>query len=194
MRQHRRYLFWCERSALVVSMLALIAVTALVSIGAPVAAFPPSPWTHHASDLAEFALQKVLQDATPVFGEQHRKVESHTATWMKAYSDNTPITHMNIPGTHDTATWNYSTATQQYLEHVTNLVGDVEVDPSFWRCQHRSMLDMLDAGIRVFDLRYAFDVTNSTLVFWHGPALQSETATVDDVLFGFYNVRTFVCS
>ena len=45
---------------------------------------------------------------------------------------------------------------------------------------------MLNAGIRVFDLRYAFDVTNSTLVFWHGPGLQSETATVDDVLFGFY--------
>lgn len=49
------------------------------------------------------------------------------------------------------------------------------------------MVDMLDAGIRVFDLRYAYDVTNTTLTFWHGPGLQSETATVDDVLYGFYH-------
>lgn len=49
------------------------------------------------------------------------------------------------------------------------------------------MVAMLDAGIRAFDLRYAYDVTNSTLTFWHGPGLQSETATVDDVLYGFYH-------
>ena len=47
-----------------------------------------------------------------------------------------------------------------------------------------SNLSVLNAGIRVFDLRYALDVTNSTLVFWHGDGLQSETATVNDVLFG----------
>lgn len=46
---------------------------------------------------------------------------------------------------------------------------------------------MLNAGIRVFDLRFALDVTNTTLVFWHSEALQSQTATVADVLFGFYN-------
>lgn len=45
---------------------------------------------------------------------------------------------------------------------------------------------MLNAGIRVFDVRYAFDPTNCTLVFWHTEALMSETATVEDVLFGFY--------
>jgi 1-phosphatidylinositol phosphodiesterase len=45
---------------------------------------------------------------------------------------------------------------------------------------------MLNAGIRVFDLRYAWDVTNTTLVFWHTYALASETATVDDVMYGFY--------
>jgi 1-phosphatidylinositol phosphodiesterase len=45
---------------------------------------------------------------------------------------------------------------------------------------------MLNAGIRVFDIRYALDVTNSTLNFWHSQALLSQTATVNDVMFGFY--------
>jgi 1-phosphatidylinositol phosphodiesterase len=45
---------------------------------------------------------------------------------------------------------------------------------------------MLNAGIRVFDIRYAFDVTNSTLVYWHSQALVSQTASVEDTLFGFY--------
>ncbi|KAK5135721.1 hypothetical protein LTR08_004707 [Meristemomyces frigidus] len=94
---------------------------------------------------------------------------------------------MNIPGTHDAATWNYSIATQQSLRHVTNLVNDTQVNPAAFRCQDRSVVAMLSAGIRVFDLRYAYDVTNTTLVFWHGPSLVSETATVDDVLYGFYH-------
>nr|POE52006.1 hypothetical protein CFP56_52387 [Quercus suber] len=68
---------------------------------------------------------------------------------------------------------------------------DVEFNPAAYRCQNKSMADALDAGIRVFDLRYAYDVTNSTLVFWHGTALQSETSTVDDVLFGFYKQLLF---
>ena len=45
---------------------------------------------------------------------------------------------------------------------------------------------MLNAGLRVFDLRYAFDVTNSTLVYWHSGALMSQTATVEDTMYGFY--------
>jgi 1-phosphatidylinositol phosphodiesterase len=45
---------------------------------------------------------------------------------------------------------------------------------------------MLDAGIRVFDLRYAFDVTNTSLVFYYSQALLSEATTLDDVLFSFY--------
>lgn len=105
---------------------------------------------------------------------------------MKAYPDDTPLTCMNIPGTHDAATWNYSLATQQYLGHVTDLVDPSKFDPAAFRCQTRSFAQMLDDGIRAFDLRYAYDVTNSSLVFWHGPALQSQTATVDDVMYGFY--------
>lgn len=105
---------------------------------------------------------------------------------MKAYSDATLIVHINIPGTHDADTWNYSLATQQSLDHVTALVNDTEFNPAAYRCQDRSIIDMLDDGIRAFDLRYAYDVTNTTLVFWHGPGLVSETATVDDVMYGYY--------
>ncbi|EMC95942.1 hypothetical protein BAUCODRAFT_71222 [Baudoinia panamericana UAMH 10762] len=105
---------------------------------------------------------------------------------MKSYSDDTLVVHLNLPGAHDADTWNYSLATQQSLAHVTNLVKLTEFDPAAYRCQDSSMLNMLNDGIRVFDLRYAFDVTNTTLVFWHGPGLVSETATVDDVLYGFY--------
>ena len=45
---------------------------------------------------------------------------------------------------------------------------------------------MLDSGIRAFDLRYALDVTKTDLVFWHGPALQSQRATLEAVMFAFY--------
>ena len=48
-------------------------------------------------------------------------------------------------------------------------------------------MDMLSMGIRAFDLRYAFDPTNTSLIFYHSQALLSETATLDDVLFGFYH-------
>ncbi|KND92256.1 1-phosphatidylinositol phosphodiesterase, partial [Tolypocladium ophioglossoides CBS 100239] len=166
-----------RQSELVFKMVRLIGLCALLSLH-PIAALA-------GSSLEDLALQKTLGDASPVFGV-YQDVQSRTSTWMRAYPDDTPIAHMNIPGTHDTATWNYSRATQQYLDHVTSLVGLHDTDPTLYRCQQSSIVDMLNAGIRVFDLRYAFDVTNSTLVFWHGPALQSETATLDDVLIGYY--------
>jgi 1-phosphatidylinositol phosphodiesterase len=136
--------------------------------------------------LADLALQKVLNDAAPIFGE-YTKSAVNTSTWMKSIADNTPIVRMNIPGTHDSATWNYSLATQKSLNGITSqLNGEAVLPPPFFRCQDRSFVAMLNAGIRVFDLRYAFDATNSTIVFYHSGALLSETATLTDVLFGFY--------
>ncbi|KAK4540337.1 hypothetical protein LTR36_009294 [Oleoguttula mirabilis] len=171
----------------------LLTLTALLGLSDPAvaAAFPKPSSQNYASSstsssLAELALGKVLNDASPVFGD-YADVGSKTSIWMKSYPDDTPLVQMNIPGTHDAATWNYSLATQQALAHVVNLVDDTEYDPAYYRCQNRSMVNMLDAGIRAFDLRYAYDVTNTTLTFWHGPGLQSETATVDDVMYGFYH-------
>lgn len=140
------------------------------------------------SDLANLALGKVVKDGAPIFGltELSPIQEPWTADWMKKYHDETLIVNMNLPGTHDAATWNYSQITQASLEYVNSLGNITAVDPANYKCQSRSILQMLNAGIRVFDLRYAFDVTRMALVFWHGNALQSETATVDDVLYSFY--------
>ncbi|KAJ5158715.1 uncharacterized protein N7500_008366 [Penicillium coprophilum] len=135
--------------------------------------------------LADFALQTVLDNTTPIFGS-YKKSTGGKAEWMKTYPDETLLVHMNIPGTHDSATWNYTQATQDALRGITDL-NQVDVPvPEALRCQELSFLDMLDMGIRAFDLRYAFDPTNSTLIFYHAQALLSETATVNDVLFGFY--------
>lgn len=139
------------------------------------------------SSLNQFALQKVLSDASPIFGP-YSKNTTDTAEWMKKYPDSTLLVHMNLPGTHETATWNYSLATQQSLSGITALDGGEPVyAPEVFRCQDLPIIAMLNAGIRVFDMRFAFDITNTTLVFWHSQALQSQTATVEDVLFGFYH-------
>lgn len=144
-----------------------------------------SPTPRSTKSLSDLALQKVLSDAAPIFG-YYAKNQTSTATWMKNYPDSTQLVHMNLPGAHDAQTWNYSLATQEALKHVTNLDGVYVYPPEFYRCQEQPAIAMLNAGLRVFDFRYAFDPTNSTLVFWHTQALQSETATVEDVLFGFY--------
>lgn len=137
------------------------------------------------SPLADLALQKVLDKASPIFGSYINRT-SDRAEWMKRHPDNTPLVHLNIPGSHDSATWNYNQASQDSLEGITDLNQVTVPAPETYRCQDLPFIDMLDMGIRAFDLRYGFDPTNTTLVFYHGFALLSETATVDDVLFGFY--------
>ena len=137
--------------------------------------------------LTQLALQKTLSDASPIFGP-YTSNHTSTASWMKKYPDSTPLISMNIPGTHETSTWNYTLTTQVSLSGIVSLDGGLPIyPPEIFRCQTQSIIASLNAGIRVFDLRFAFDITNSTLVFWHSQALQSQTATVDDVLFGFYH-------
>lgn len=138
------------------------------------------------SSVAQFALQKVLDDAAPIFGAYATGDNSKTTNWMELYPDSTPIVHMTLPGAHDAATWNYTLATQKALEHVTELNGITSAPPEIYRCQESPIISMLNSGIRVFDLRFAFDATNDSLVFYHGQALQSEKTTVEDLLFGFY--------
>ncbi|KAF2857956.1 PLC-like phosphodiesterase [Piedraia hortae CBS 480.64] len=137
--------------------------------------------------LTDYALQKVLKDAEPIFGTETNVSTIPTERWMSKYADDVPIVRMNIPGTHDSATWNYTLETQAALAPVSALLGLPQLDPTFYQCQSISLASMLSKGIRAFDLRYAFDATKSTLVFWHGSALLSETATVEDVLYAFYN-------
>jgi len=85
---------------------------------------------------------------------------------MSRYPDEMLLVHMNIPGSHESATWNFSQATKDSLRQDT----DVQ-EPEVYRCQSKSILDLLEMGVRFFDLRYAVDPTFTDLVFWHNEAL-----------------------
>ena len=139
------------------------------------------------TSLADLALQQILSAASPILGVYESNASTtNTSTWMKNYPDSTELIHMNIPGTHDSSTWNYSQATQDSLLHITNVDGVTPSPAAIYRCQERSYFDMLNDGIRAFDIRYSFDATNSSLVVYHSAALQSETALLSDIMFGFY--------
>jgi len=163
----------------------VVAIISSLSVSALASPVIETRNTSSSASLADLALQKVLQDASPIFG-YYKRSATNASEWMKKYPDSTKLVHMNIPGTHDTATWNYSLATQESLLGVTALGDETPIPPEYYRCQDSSIVNMLNSGIRAFDLRFALDVTNTSLVFWHSQALQSETATVEDVLFGFY--------
>ncbi|KAI1110772.1 PLC-like phosphodiesterase [Nemania sp. NC0429] len=105
---------------------------------------------------------------------------------MAALPDAVPIAQLTIPGTHDAATWNYSQATQDGLAGATRCDGTTAGPARVYRCQRRSIAEALEGGIRFFDLRFALDPLDARLAFWHGPALLSAAAGVEDVLFGFY--------
>ncbi|KAG5645659.1 hypothetical protein DXG03_005496 [Asterophora parasitica] len=90
---------------------------------------------------------------------------------------------MNLPGTHDSATWNYSDATQASLLRYTGPIQPASV----FRCQENSLLQALNDGIRVFDLRYAYNPGNDTIGFHHSTALLAPQTTLEDVLFGLYS-------
>ncbi|KAK3322258.1 PLC-like phosphodiesterase [Apodospora peruviana] len=144
------------------------------------------------SQLGNFALQKILADSSEVFGDGYTRSGSsnkmkniNRAEWMKRIPDSTPLTQLNIPGTHDSATWNFTQATSDAILHNTDPANDV-YPAAVYQCQRVSILAALNGGIRFFDLRYGFDPTGVRLVFWHAHALLSELATVQDVLFGVY--------
>ncbi|KAJ5183812.1 hypothetical protein N7492_001428 [Penicillium capsulatum] len=126
-----------------------------------------------------------LQDASPIFGDYVKKTGG-TAEWMKKHPDSTLLVHMNIPGAHDSASWNYTQANQDAFRPLTDRNGMKPAEPESLRCQEQPFITMLNAGIRAFDLRYASDPDNKHLFFYHTSALLSDTATVDNVLQGFY--------
>jgi 1-phosphatidylinositol phosphodiesterase len=166
-------------------LLCIIWLLNLIPSGLPL---PFSRIRPQENPLAVLALQKVLHDASPIFGTYTPNASPpSTSTWMKSYPDSTLLVHMNLPGTHDSATWNYTSSTQDSLSYASKLGSFHPSDPTFYRCHSHSIAATLEAGMRVFDLRYAYDITRTQLVFWHGDALQSQTATVEDVLFGFYH-------
>lgn len=158
------------------------------------------------SSLGQFALQKILADSAGVFGlfegsnattytsspetdqngtNKKKKKSHHRSTWMSLVPDSTPLSQINIPGTHDSATWNFTQTTANSIRHNADPANGV-LPAVVYRCQHVSLLDALNGGVRFFDLRYGLDPEGVRLVFYHAHALLSDLATVEDVLFGFY--------
>ncbi|KAJ7597580.1 PLC-like phosphodiesterase [Mycena floridula] len=127
----------------------------------------------------------ILKRGAPILGYDNGCSSSNpTCDWMKKYADNTKLTAMNLPGTHDSATWNYSQATQDSLFKYTGT--DIPPAANF-RCQEHSIFNMLNGGIRVFDLRYAWNPDLNTIGFHHAQALLAPNTTIEDVFFGYYS-------
>ncbi|KAJ7474264.1 PLC-like phosphodiesterase [Mycena latifolia] len=134
--------------------------------------------------LAQDALAYTLALGAPILGfDEGCSQTAKTCDWMRKFSDGTKLVHMNLPGTHDSATWNYSQATQDSLLRYTGVIPAADL----FRCQEHSLFQMLNGGIRVFDLRFAYNPGNDTLGFHHSQALLAPTTTVEDVFFGFYS-------
>ncbi|KAI2638267.1 PLC-like phosphodiesterase [Xylaria nigripes] len=143
-----------------------------------------------AGALGQFALQKLLQDGRGILGDvtidDITSSASPRARWMSKYPDSTPLTHLNIPGIHDAATWNYTQSTQDALSGATRCDGTTRGKARVYQCQRRNLIDALGAGIRFFDFRFALDPLDARLVFWHGPALLSARADLEAVLLALY--------
>lgn len=138
--------------------------------------------------VAGFGLASSIEfppNATEIFGTFVHD-NGTLATWMSRHPDDTPLALINIPGTHDSATWNYTQSTQYALANITAGDGEPTYPPEVFRCQNASIMESLSAGVRFFDLRFALDPTGTKLVFWHSQALMSERATVGDVVTAFY--------
>ncbi|KAJ7433433.1 PLC-like phosphodiesterase [Mycena galericulata] len=134
--------------------------------------------------LADDALTYTLNLGAPILGfDDGCSQTTATCDWMRNFPDSTKLVHMNLPGTHDSATWNYSQATQDSLLRYTGPIPAAE----YFRCQEHSFFQMLNGGIRVFDLRFAYNPGHDTLGFHHSQALLAPTTTVEDVFFGFYS-------
>lgn len=148
------------------------------------------------SSLAQHALQKVIQDASEIYGPYNAGGTNSTgnsssrANWMSAYPDETLLTALNIPGLHDAATWNYSAARQAELRPIADLLGATLYDNRVYRCQQEPIASALDAGVRFLDLRYAAGPLgalagsapyDTTLSLWHGTALQGARADLSAV-------------
>ncbi|KAL0570914.1 hypothetical protein V5O48_011054 [Marasmius crinis-equi] len=134
--------------------------------------------------LAQNALSDILERGAPILGSDTGcSQDAPTCDWMAKIADDTQLVHMNIPGTHDASTWNYSQATQDSLTRYTGSI----VPAAVFRCQEHSLFDMLNGGIRVFDLRFAWNPGNDTVGFYHSAALLSPTTRLEDVFFGFYS-------
>ena len=77
------------------------------------------------------------------------------AAWMNKIDGNTPLSQINIPGTHDSAT--------------ANVEGSWNENDNFVACQKYFIDEQLYAGIRALDIRYAYK--NNDVLLVHGSGI-----------------------
>ncbi|KAG6849139.1 hypothetical protein H0H93_011002 [Arthromyces matolae] len=148
------------------------------------AAASPTSTSGSQAVLAQAALAEILTRGAPILGYDNGcSKSSKTCDWMAKFPDSTKLVHMNLPGTHDSSTWNYSDATQASLLRYTGPIPSAET----FRCQENSLLQSLNDGVRVFDLRFAYNPGNDTIGFHHAQALLAPNTRMEDVFFGLYS-------
>ncbi|OCF54396.1 hypothetical protein L486_07944 [Kwoniella mangroviensis CBS 10435] len=127
------------------------------------------------------SMNEALKRGSGILGS-YSKCSGSLCSWMSKVSDTTRITDMSIPGTHDTASWDYTLLKQlSYLKY-TNII----YPSALYRCGTQSIFAQLAAGNRAFDLRVGFAPNGKDLVFFHSEALLDINARFEDVIQGFY--------
>lgn len=120
---------------------------------------------------------------------------SPMSDWMRTFSDDTKIVALNLPGTHNSATCtrllslpyvrciriqgiiakherqrpNDGQGRKSQSISSLSLLDFTRIrTPALFRCQERSLLQSLNDGIRVLDLRLGYKLGNQTIGFYHG--------------------------
>lgn len=83
------------------------------------------------------------------------------AKWMSQIDDNTPISKLTIPGTHDSCSTN-DFSINQIVPGIPNYTIKNSA-----KCQNLGLYEQLDIGIRAFDIRLN-KTSDTTLTAWHG--------------------------
>ncbi|EDQ98741.1 uncharacterized protein LACBIDRAFT_335698 [Laccaria bicolor S238N-H82] len=140
-----------------------LALSPLASLAAPPSYDHPSQTV-----LSQAALSDILFRGLPILGPDNGCSKTlKTCDWMAKIPDNTPL------------------GTTQPQHKPLSLGYTGPLPPAYlFRCQERSLLQSLNDGIRVFDLRFAYNPGNDTIGFYH--SLLAPTTTMTDVFFGLY--------
>ena len=90
---------------------------------------------------------KNIDDVKPFdsYTMTHSKGEVSSASWMSALPDDAYLSDLNIPGVHDAGTCGI----------------DPLIEASSYRCQQLYIDDLLNAGVRYFDIRLAMENTSN---------------------------------
>nr|XP_019009603.1 uncharacterized protein I206_05161 [Kwoniella pini CBS 10737]OCF48384.1 hypothetical protein I206_05161 [Kwoniella pini CBS 10737] len=141
-----------------------------------------SPLESRAPKYNVTAMNIALNRGSGILGS-YSKCSGSLCSWMSKISDDTKLIDISIPGTHDTASWNYTPLKQiEYLKY-TNLI----YPSSIYKCNKESIFKQLQSGNRAFDLRIGLSPKNSNdLIFFHSEAILDLNSKFEDILFGFW--------